>query len=307
LEQTYEDFEFIIVNDGSTDSSLQMARRYASSDNRIRVLDKKNTGLADSLNQGISCARGEWIARLDADDVCEPRRLELQLEYAKADKRLMLIGSAMSQINEVGSVERRFRYPSRHEDLVRNLIRLDRFFPHSSAFFQLESFRKAGGYRAQIKRAEDYDLWLRLSPIGRIGCIQAPLVRVRKHDQQISHDEAGRRQMTDARLALACHLLKCRGEQDPLETALTGDGSAAFRVFLENGLRQSRIFERAEFIKQFKSCLRSSSAAPTLLKMLFSSSNWGHLVEYVGVRVVGDTVTHKIVNDWLTRGTRMGN
>jgi hypothetical protein len=303
LSQSHHNFEFIIVNDGSTDTSLQVIERYASEDDRIRVLNKKNTGLAHSLNEGISWARGEWIARIDADDVCEPRRLELQLAYTKADERLILVGSAMYQINEVGSIERRFHYPIRHEDLTRNLMRLDRFFPHSSAFFRLESFRKAGGYRVKFTRAQDYDLWLRLSRMGRIGCLQAPLVRIRRHDRQISHEEAGRSQITDARMALACHLLKCRGEHDPLETASIGDNTDAFRDFLKNGLRQSGIFERAEFIRRLKSCLRSQSAALAFFKMLTTSSNWGHIIEYVRDRAVGETVTYRIIDDWLARET----
>jgi hypothetical protein len=178
---------------------------------------------------------------------------------------------------------------------------MDRFFPHSSAFFRLDSFRKVGGYRVRIKRAQDCDLWFRLSRMGRIGCLQAPLVRIRWHDQQISHDESGRRQITDARMALASYLLQCQGATDPLEPTSTEQDFEAFRSFFEDHLRSSRVFERAEFIRQFKSCLKRQSAAPALFKILTASSNWGHIIEYVRDRAVGETVAHKIVDDWLAR------
>ena len=84
LRQTFTDFEFIIIDDGSTDDTLDIIRTYAQTDPRIVVIEKANTGLADSLNVGIGAARGEWIARQDADDVSFPDRLFHQIEFLRA-------------------------------------------------------------------------------------------------------------------------------------------------------------------------------------------------------------------------------
>src|SRR6056297_1507561 len=97
LNQTFKDFEFIIIDDGSTDSSVNIIKNYLDKDQRVRLIEKENTGLPDSLNVGVNNARGKWIARLDADDLCESQRLEKQLKVANSDDSLVLIGSAYFQ------------------------------------------------------------------------------------------------------------------------------------------------------------------------------------------------------------------
>ncbi len=84
LEQTFEDYEFLIVDDGSTDDTLARLKHFSSLDRRVTVIEKPHTGLADSLNKGIEEARGKWIARIDADDVCEPNRLQAQIAFARS-------------------------------------------------------------------------------------------------------------------------------------------------------------------------------------------------------------------------------
>ena len=99
LNQTFKEFEFIIINDGSTDSSEHIIREFCVLDKRINLFNKQNSGLTKSLNLGLKMAKGEWIARIDYDDICEPERLEIQYCYAKANKSLVLIGSDFSIID----------------------------------------------------------------------------------------------------------------------------------------------------------------------------------------------------------------
>ena len=103
LKQSYTDFEFIIVDDGSTDNTLDIIYRFAATDSRIVVITKSNSGLSDSLNVGLKIAKGEWIARLDADDVCEPTRLEKQAELAFANSNLVFIGTGLTIIDDTGN------------------------------------------------------------------------------------------------------------------------------------------------------------------------------------------------------------
>ena len=128
LSQTHSDFEFIIVDDGSTDDSWATIQRYATRDRRIVALSKGNSGLADSLNAGISVARGKWIARIDADDVCEPGRLAEQMAFVRANPQVVLLGSGCVEIDEYGRPLRAHRYPAAHRTLVRNLELLQKFF-----------------------------------------------------------------------------------------------------------------------------------------------------------------------------------
>ncbi len=215
LAQTYADFEFIMVDDGSKDDTLEIIKRYAAKDRRIVVIAKPNTGLGDSLNAGIAKARGAWIARVDQDDLCEPARLERQLAFAGKHPEVVLLGSGFAEINEAGEVVAEHRYPRAHRALVSRLERLQAFFPHSSAFYSAGAARRAGGYNKLISRAEDWRFWLELSLQGRIACLPDPLVKIRKHPGQMSLHGSGVRQICDAAAAAACHLLLKAGRKDP--------------------------------------------------------------------------------------------
>jgi len=218
LSQTFSDFEFIIVNDGSRDKTLQKIEQYAASDDRIKVVDKaNNTGLTDALNIGIRVACGEWIARIDADDVCEQQRLERQLAYVNEEPDMLLLGSGCSEIDSEGKLIKTHRYPRDHASLVDRLERSQGFFPHSSAFYRRDVVQHLGGYRKQFEVAQDCDLWLRLCVLGRIGCVPEPLVRIRKHDRQISHYKYNSRQLVLGCAARTSHFIRRHGLPDPVD------------------------------------------------------------------------------------------
>lgn len=215
LVQTFKDFEFIIVDDGSKDNSLEIIKDYAARDSRIIVASKRNTGLADSLNFGLSLAKGVWIARMDCDDLCSPIRLQKQLDFVRARPSIILLGSGCTEINENGKVLKEYHYPPEHSALVDSMKRLKGFFPHSSAFYLADAAKKAGGYNPRFARAEDRHLWLELSRKGEIACLAETLIRVRIHPGQISHDSNGSRQFCDLIATTVCYLLVKKGHSDP--------------------------------------------------------------------------------------------
>lgn len=215
LVQTFTDFEFVIVNDGSTDRTLDIINMYAEFDTRITVLDKINTGLADSLNYGLRFSNGKWIARLDADDVCMPERLDELYRFSNASPELVLIGSGFIEIDRTGILGREQKYPSGHARLVRNLERHKRFFPHSAAFFRTDFAQEVFGYNTRIVRSQDHDLWLRLSGRGKIACLNKPLVKIRFHNNQISNEESGLRQLYFDYASTICHFLRKSKIPDP--------------------------------------------------------------------------------------------
>jgi len=215
LAQTLASFELILVDDGSTDETANIIQHYREQDRRIIALFKKNTGLTDSLNLGVGRARGKWIARQDADDVCERTRLEEQVAFARSHPDVVLLGAACQEVNEHGFVVKRHSYPSDHDHLVQHLKRMQRFFPHSSAVFRRDTLQAAGCYNAFFRKSQDWDLWLRLSERGKVACLPRCLVSVRRHPEQITNSVADKPQLVYGTAASVCRYLRVLGHFDP--------------------------------------------------------------------------------------------
>lgn len=299
LNQSYEDFEFIIVDDGSEDDTLAIARYYAASDDRVILISKPNTGLADSLNFGIKQARGEWIARLDADDLSEHKRLEKQVQATRENPALVFIGTGLVIIDEKGQSLSTHHYPSKHEKLVKNLQTAGKFPAHSSAFYRYNAVQAIGGYRPRIHRAQDWDLWLRLSEVGQLTCLFEPLVRVRKHESQISYIDSGRQQIIDSRTAMVSYWIRQLNREDPV--------SADEKKFLEfyawviSHLESEGLFAKRKFSDRFKFLISDDISSPVkLLKVIFFLiKNYFYLFSLVKQLILGETLTRKMAANWL--------
>lgn len=264
LLQDFPHFEFIIVNDGSTDRSPTLLRQLAAEDPRILLIDKPNSGLSDSLNLGIQHARGTWIARLDADDICHPSRLSEQIQLVVSDRSVVLIGSGLWTIDANGRAGKEYRYPEKHAALKRRLLRNGAFFAHSSAFYSAESVRAVGGYRVRMKRSQDFDLWLRLSEVGKMRCIRRPLIKIRHHPDQISHDEGGIRQNEDAFMALVSYWIRHMQGSDPL--ALPESEYNLFRNWLLRELTQTDFYDRIRLKQKVLARWRGTRPPQTVLQ-----------------------------------------
>lgn len=297
LNQTWRDYEFIIIDDGSKDRTRHIITRFADNDHRIVPIFKPNTGLADSLNVGIDRARGAWIARLDADDLCEPKRLELQWRAASVNKALVFIGAGLVLIDENGTPSSVHDYPEYHQQLVSHLTTARKFPAHSSAFFRADAFRRVGGYRPKIRRSQDRDLWLRFSEIGQLASLPQPLVRIRKHPIQISHEEQGRRQLIDSHVAMVSYWLRQAGHNDPVE----GDDLAfdIFRSWIVKRLEEFNLFDRETFRVSVKASV--SGAATTLLwSMVRRFLSNPLLLGQLGMeRLRGSPLPKRLASEWV--------
>ena len=172
--QTFIDFEILLIDDGSTDGSMSILNKFAQHDKRVRVISKTNSGLTDTLNHGLLECRGNWVARMDQDDIASPKRLELQVKKFESDDALVLVGSDFATLDEQSHKTKLYRVPPTHEQLVERLERLRGFFPHSSALIHAETIRRIGGYDPLALFNEDWDLWLRLSECGKISSVTEP-------------------------------------------------------------------------------------------------------------------------------------
>lgn len=168
LAQDYRDFEFLICDDGSTDSTGEAIRAYAERDARIVFLrNDRNRGLAPTLNRCIAAAKGEYLARMDADDVSRPDRLRKQVEFLDSHPEFALCGSSIALFDASG-IWGKLDYPE-FPDARSFLLRSP--FAHPTVVFRAGALRAAGGYDADpsIGRSEDYDLFMRLQASGSRG------------------------------------------------------------------------------------------------------------------------------------------
>ncbi|HEU4588074.1 MAG TPA: glycosyltransferase [Gemmatimonadales bacterium] len=185
LAQTFTDFEFVIVDDGSTDATPELLRRYQAADRRVRVHRQPQAGLAVSLNRGCSVARGTYLARMDADDIAFRERFARQVEFLDRHPAVAVVGTAVVRIDAAGREIKQSGGPTSHEEIVRAL-RQYTCFTHPSVMLRAAALAAVGGYRNAYAPAEDYDLWLRLSERYELANLPEPLLYYRVHPDQVS-------------------------------------------------------------------------------------------------------------------------
>jgi glycosyltransferase involved in cell wall biosynthesis len=191
LNQTFRDFEFIAIDDGSTDGSKMILDELAGRDPRLRVVSRPNKGLTPTLNEGLSLARGRYIARMDADDVAMPTRFEKQVAFLESHPEVVCVGSRIETIDPLGSPVDRPQHPLEHEQIDADLLKgIGWTIVHPAAMFRAEAVRQVGGYREQFRTSQDLDLWLRLAEIGRLANLPEVLTRYRQHFDSVASTKA---------------------------------------------------------------------------------------------------------------------
>jgi glycosyltransferase involved in cell wall biosynthesis len=215
LAQTFADFELIAIDDGSNDRSREILESFAARDSRVRVVSRANKGLVATLNEGLSLARGEFVARIDADDLCDPRRFELQVKALRDDPALVAVGCCAAAMDEDGSRLGDYSTPLTHEDIEASHLRGDSAIHHPSVMFRTDAVRRLGGYR-ELVPCEDFDLWLRLGEVGRLANLPERLITKRLFAGSIVATTLDKRQRVLKQiLAEAWQRRKLPGEPPP--------------------------------------------------------------------------------------------
>ena len=198
LDQTFTDFELLVVDDASTDATAEIIEGFG--DGRVRLLrNEQNLGQVPSLNRGLREARGEYVARLDADDVCRPTRLAREVEILDGDARVGLVGTWMEAIDERGRRLGHLRKDlTDYVDFVYHTLIMRVYVSHPSAMYRREPVLALGGYDEATGPAEDKDLWRKLA-LERYDAriVPEPLILYRLHDRQLSQTRAAYQRQVD--------------------------------------------------------------------------------------------------------------
>jgi len=194
LNQTFTDFEFIIIDDCSTEPQVgEILSQYEQQDQRIKLLQNEtNLGLTKSLNKGLSQAQGEYIARMDADDISLPNRLKIQLEHIQSDPKMAMVVSGVNIINETGQHKGTW-LPSTNSLILKWNLIFRNVIRHSTVLWNRKLVEeKVGKYDPAFISSQDYDLWTRmLNNSLNISVINKNLVCFRSHKESISQDKKG--------------------------------------------------------------------------------------------------------------------
>jgi len=185
LNQTCKSFEFIIINDGSEDNSLDILLEYQAKDNRLLIVNQNNIGLTRSLNRGVKLAASEYIARQDADDISHPARFEKQLGFLKNHPEVAVIG-CLGDVFSVNGILRTTKDQKYSRDGIKRHLISKNLFMHGSAMMRKSCLAKVGFYREFFRHSQDYDLWLRLSQYFDIDILPEHLYQYRVTPDAIS-------------------------------------------------------------------------------------------------------------------------
>ncbi len=195
LVQTFRDFELIVIDDGSTDATPGILDQLAQADERVRVVHQDPRGIPASANHGLSLARGQYIARQDSDDLSHPDRLACEVEYLEAHPQVVCVSGYVQMMDARGRTLTTLKVATEHERIEDEMLRGHCSIWHTMSMMRRDALQQVGGYDENFPLAEDIELFLRLSEIGRVANLPRAVGKYRLHGGGVS--ETRRQQEQD--------------------------------------------------------------------------------------------------------------
>ncbi len=186
LDQSFSDLELVVIDDGSTDGSGDLLCAHADRDSRVRLIRRENQGLVATLAELIDRASGELLARMDADDIALPNRLDAQVRFLVEHQKVVCIGGGVILIDEH---DKELHHPPPvlgNAHVQRSALEGRMPICHPAAMFRASAIKAVGGYRPEAYPSEDLDLWLRLGEVGELDNVPEAVLRYRVHSSSIS-------------------------------------------------------------------------------------------------------------------------
>jgi len=215
LGQSFRDFEFIVINDGSTDNTAGILQHYAQRDDRLVVVHQENRGLIAALNRGCQLVRGKYIARLDADDMSVPDRFAKQVDFLDRHPTVAVLGGALKLINPTGVTFYEWRCPL-DDRQIKEALHRGNCMRHSAVMMRKDAFDATGGYRRSFLHAEDYDLWLRMAERFEMANLPDVLVYCRVHARQVSATHLKQQTLSSLAAQAAARIRRDTGQDPPV-------------------------------------------------------------------------------------------
>jgi glycosyltransferase involved in cell wall biosynthesis len=259
LGQSLADLELIVIDDGSTDATGEILASHG--DPRMIVVRHDRRGQTQSLNHGIEIARAPYIARQDADDISRPERLEKQAAFLSQHDEVGVLGTGVTAIDNTGRRLRDYLYPAGHEELAARLMRFENPLPHTTLMFRAGAVRELGGYETAFRKAQDFDLLLRLIERHRMASLAEPLCELRLSLDSATFEGDNAEQLRWALLAYLRAKVRREEGEDLLRVAAWPQilseyeawfASSTYHRFFgaERKRRQARIaFERGRYLE----------------------------------------------------------
>ena len=218
LNQTFQDFEFVIVDFGSNDTSKDIAASYAARDSRVKLSEIAPCSYIEAKIAACSIPQGRYIAIQDADDVSLPERLSIEVDFLEKHPQVGLLGGAVQWIDSGGRFLNAYDdYPSEDSE-IKSELKVRNPIWHPTVLMRREAYVRVGGYRAAFMQSDDYDLWLRISEHYQCANLKQRVLKYRVHSQQLSVRKR-RDQVLCSLAARAAASQRREGKDDPLDSA----------------------------------------------------------------------------------------
>jgi len=281
LHQSFREFEFIIIDDGSTDDSASILDSYQTYDARVKVHHKEHSGLIESLNQSCGLAQCKYIARMDADDIASKDRLNRQVAFMDAHPEIGVLGGAVEWIDASGNSLGTHRYPAEDRQIKATLLEGCALW-HPTVVFRREAFILAGGYRSVAVDAEDYDLWLRIADRCQLANLEAVVLKYRIHPSQVSMRKTAQQALGILAVQVAASSRR-NGLPDPLNSIETVSSEVLAALGVSKAKQQNKLASyRRDWVRKMCMAGEGPAALKAALEILQTD------LQYVERKVIAD-------------------